>query len=294
MHDRSHHHMKVQSNSGSLPDVAGLCIDIPNQEREDNMMKNQRSSNVKFTVPTALPIRRQMNINTNKQVFPRQFSNPDHKEQQRFLINQLSQELQGSSLNSPTSPGAVPPFGSISPLAFEAVYPSNAMTNLPPNLNTGIFEQEQYLNLIRMNELMYEQSNKQLPPRYEDSQQQQRRQQQQQHQQQRQQQQQQHQPPQHQINSLQEHVPTKLANLDNLRSLGQTLPGNEFANQFRLGITGNEEPPKEDISDEILNNIRIGLDPLNFEDYQLLANSNIEVADQSVEDQFRQDRINFP
>ena len=36
------------------------------------------------------------------------------------------------------------------------------------------------------------------------------------------------------------------------------------------------------------------MDPLNFEDYHLLANSNLEVANQNVEVQFWQDRINFP
>ena len=269
MHDRPTQHMKVHNNTGgSLPDVANLCIDIPitTSEMEDNFMKNQRTNNhLKFSVPSAVPIRR--NLNTSKQVFPRPFSNPENKEmlnkeQQRFLINQLTQELQGNTLHSPTSPGStIPPFGSMSPLAFEAVYPQNSV---PANANASYYEQEQYLNLLRMNEFMYDQSNKNALPRYEDSQQ------------------------------LQQMMHGDMQNKTvNARGVNHHLIGNDFANQFRMGVTGNPEQ-NDDFSDEILNNIRVGLDPLKFEDYQLLANSNLEVADPSAEEQFRQDRVNFP
>eukprot|EP00794_Sanderia_malayensis_P010092 gene10092-11123_t len=276
MHDRTVHHMKVLNNTGSLPDVANLCIDIPMSTASDidDNLKQQRQLNnhMKFTVPSAVPIRR--NLNTSKQVFPRQFSNPESKEmmskeQQRFLINQLSQELQGSTLHSPTSPGStVPQFGSMSPLAYEGMYP-------PGFLPSNAFDQEQYMNLLRMNE---QPMKSQQPPRYEESLHQQ------------------------QVNAVMQQAASaaaqnKVANMRNeMHTANQpdsAVGNNEFANQFRMGVTGSEEQ-KDDISDDILNNIRIGLDPLNFEDYQLLANSDFQVADQSAEEQFRQDRINFP
>ena len=288
--ERQTHHMKILNNSGSLPDVASLSLEIPRSPveavEEATLMKSPHANNnIKFNVPSSIPPRR--NLNTSKQVFPRQFSNPDSKEmakdqQQRFLINQLAQEMQGNPLHSPTSPASsmAPPFGSISPLAYEAMYTQNSM----PDVSPSGFEQEQYLNMLRMNELMYEQANKQMP-RYDES-----------HQQQQQQMPpQQQQPPQH--HQQQQQAGMMQANMQNKmmqnRQVNVNQNNDEFANQFRMGITGNPEQ-RDDISDDILNNIRVGLDPLNFEDYQLLANSNLEVADQNVEEQFRQDRINFP
>ena len=280
--DRQPHHMKILNNSGSLPDVASLSLEIPRSPIEEPVMKNQLSNNnVKFFVPSALPPRR--NVNTGKQVFPRQFSNPegkDIKEQQRYLANHVGPDLPGNNLHSPTSPAGTmpPPFGSISPLAYEAVFSPSLLPSSSPNA----FEQEQYLNLLRMNDLMYDQVTKQLQ-HYDDPQQQSDRQQQPQQQPQQQQQQQMN-----MIagNSMQGKViGNRQANVNQM--------SDDFANQFRMGIIGNQEQ-RDDFSDDILNNIRVGLDPLNFEDYQLLANSNLEVADHAVEEQFRQDRISFP
>jgi len=274
--DRKTHHMKIMNNSGSLPDVASLSLEIPRSPIEEPIMKNQPSNNnVKFFAPSSLPLRR--SLNTGKQVFPRQFSNPDNKDvkdqQQRYLANHVRPDMQGGSLHSPTSPAATvpPPFGSISPLAYEAVFSPSLFPSSSPNS----FEQEQYLNLLRMNDLMY------------DPQQQQQQQQQSERQRQQQQQQQQQQMNMMQGNNMQgKMMPSRQPNINSQLS-------DDFANQFRMGIIGNQEQ-RDDISDEILNNIRVGLDPLNFEDYQLLANSNLEVADQNVEEQFRQDRISFP
>ena len=276
--------MKVLNNTGSLPDVASLSLDIPRSpvELEESSMKSPHgNNNIKFFVPAALPPRR--NLNTVKQVFPRQFSNPESKDvkeqQQRYLVNQVGQDLQGNNIHSPTSPAGSmpPPFGSMSPLAYEAVF----SPNLLPTSSANAFEQEQYFNLLRMNEQMYEQMSKQMQ-HYDDAQQQQ----QQQQQTQQQQQQQQH------VNMLglgsNVHAKMMQNRVGNVNQLND-----DFANQFRMGITGNHEQ-RDDISDEILNNIRVGLDPLNFEDYQLLANSNLEVADHTVEEQFRQDRNSFP
>lgn len=291
--ERKTHHMKILNNSGSLPDVASLSLEIPRSpvEVEEALMKSPHANNnIKFTVPSSIPPRR--NLNTGKQVFPRQFSNPDSKEmakeqQQRFLINQLAQEMQGNPLHSPTSPASsmAPPFGSISPLAYEAMYTQNSM----PNISPSSFEQEQYLNMLRMNELMYEQANKQMP-RYDESQQRQQQQMPQQQQPQQQQTQHHQQQQQQQVGMMQANMQNKM--MQN-RQMNVNQNNDEFASQFRMGITGNPEQ-RDDLSDDILNNIRVGLDPLNFEDYQLLANSNLEVADQNVEEQFRQDRINFP
>lgn len=272
--------MKILNNTGSLPDVASLSLEIPRSpaEIDESIMKSPHANNnVKFFVPSALPPRR--NLNTGKQVFPRQFSNPESKDvkeqQQRYYINPVGQDMQGNSIHSPTSPAAPlpPPFGSISPLAYEAVFSSGML----PTSNTAAFEQEQYLNLLRMNDQMYDQMSKQLQ-HYDD---------QQHHQQQHhQQQQQQH------MNSMagSSNMQTKIMSS---RASNVNQVNDDFANQFRMGITGNHEQ-RDDISDDILNNIRVGLDPLNFEDYQLLANSNLEVVDHAVEEQFRQDRINFP
>lgn len=278
--DRQSHHMKILNNSGSLPDVASLSLEIPRSPIEETIMKSQHSNNnVKFFVPSALPPRR--NLNTGKQVFPRQFSNPENKdikEQQRYLANHVGSDMQGNNLHSPTSPATSmpPPFGSISPLAYEAVFSPSLLPSSP-----NAFEQEQYLNLLRMNDLMYEQVNKQLQ-HYDDPQQ---------HSERQQQQQQQHQQQQQQVNMIP--GSSMQGKLMSNRPANMNQMNDDFANQFRMGIIGNQEQ-RDDMSDDILNNIRVGLDPLNFEDYQLLANSNLEVADQTVEEQFRQDRINFP
>ena len=272
--------MKILNNSGgSLPDVASLSLEIPRSpvDLEESVMKSpQSNNNMKFFVPSALPPRR--NLNTGKQVFPRQFSNPESKDikEQRYLVNQVGPDLQGNSIHSPTSPvGSIPPpFGTISPLAYEAMF----SPSLLPSPGSGTFEQEQYLNLLRMNDLMSDPMGKQLQ-HFDDQQQQQ------QHQQQQQQQ-----PSQQQLNMM---VGNNMhAKMMQNRQANVNQINDDFANQFRMGITGHHEQ-RDDISDEILNNIRVGLDPLNFEDYQLLANSNLEVADHAVEEQFRQDRINF-
>ena len=47
-----------------------------------------------------------------------------------------------------------------------------------------------------------------------------------------------------------------------------------------------------ELSSADLNSVRVALDPLDFDDVQMLAD-NVQLVDQSVEEQFRQDRQTY-
>ena len=203
-------------------------------------------------------------------MFPRQISTEQDNPVQLYQPDSQGNSAHSNAGGSPGSP-VVPPFNTWSPLAKEALF-SQQLAGLAASRAREQYLTQQLQGQYSSNEglpMSYRQNeNPYPPPRYEIG----------------------------QISSEDNIPPNKTIGrqANGVPDILVTSNSAGLARELGLGIaSGIHSDNKEEFNEEILSSVRTELDPLNFEDYLMLAGNNPEVADQAVEDQFRQDRINF-
>lgn len=283
--------MQAQANTNSLPDLTNLSIPSPIQNPIDNentgIEKNSQEPVNPFQVPYRVPPQRTI---PGKQIYSRQLnqSNPDMMDPklQLNLYSRMEKSDLSSSLNSnpsvshagPISPVTPPPYfwnsTPMSPLAAEGMIQSQ-------NGNAGSLQQQ--LQQMIQNEnpndngmppppaYPYMQGNADASDNF--------------------------------INYLSNSYPkhgsvyrmnSGPAHMNSLNSVREReLKSNQLCDrQLDSALMKVKSQNGNEISEADLNSVRVSLDPLNFDDVQIL-NQNTELVDQSAEEQFRLERAGY-
>lgn len=281
------HHIQAQANTGSLPDLSNLHIPSPLQNPIDTEDKanQQMSQQNPFQVPTRTAPRRHQNV--GKQVFPRQISNPDvvetmnreQKLQQLSLFPGVNVEKNdinlmgitpgsGNNSSAPLSPNTPNHYywsgPAMSPLAQEALLQQQQQ----PSHVTNQTELQQQLQQFQMGE-----GQMRNPP-----------------------------PPYPYVggdNNMNNfyfgagNVPYSKQSIYRTNSAGKAVSSPVMQSKVNFdpqSPTIPYRPDSNDLSEDDLHQVRVALDPLDFEDIRVLQGDNSAlVVDQSAEEQFRND-----
>ena len=283
--------IRDRSNTSSLPDLSNLSIPSPihapiDMEQENSNKAQNQNNHVSpeqptFQVPFRVPPRR----SAGKQIYSRQIgSNPDVLESlHREKLNLNFANLEKADLNVSTNSNNVSQSAPLSPVTPPPYYWNS--TPMSPLATSDLIVQQQ--------QQQQQQANSQAELQQQMSQ--------------------------FQINS--DTMNNGMGNPPPYPYIGENETMNNFnypySKQSLMRINSGpaqinssqdcdrqldselmklrqQDNANSELSEADLNSVRVALDPLDFDDVQILSGNNTELVDQSAEEAFRLERAGYP
>ena len=282
--------MQMQSNTSSLPDLSNLSIPSPihapiDMEQENSNTVQNHNNHVSPEQPTfqvpfrGIPSRRPV----GKQIYSRQIgSNPDVLETlQREKLNLNFANLEKADTNVSTNSSNISQSAPLSPVTPPPYY-WNSTPMSPLATSDMIVQQHQQQQANSQAELQQQMSQFQInndtmnngmgnPPPYpyisENG----------------------------GMNNF--NYPYSKQSLIRINSGPAQINSSQDCDRqldSELMKLRQQDSANSELSEADLNSVRVALDPLDFEDVQILSGNNTELVDQSAEEAFRLERAGYP
>lgn len=288
-------HIQMAANTSSLPDLSNLSIPSPiqtpldgEQENQNKLQQTSPDPQHAYQVPYRVPPRRSV----GKQIYSRQLgSNPDvlesiHREQKLNLnlfpgsgggMNMNSDKIE-ASMNSSTSVTHSAPLSPVTPPPY--YWSSTPMSPLATSDLIHQVSQQQSELQQQMSQFQIHSDNMNNgmgnPPPYP------------------------------YLSESGENVnnfnyPYNKQNLYRMNSGPSQLSSHQDSKLMcdrqleteLLKIKAQDNANNGELSEADLNSVRVALDPLDFNDVQILSGNNTELVDQSAEEEFRLERASY-